>query len=162
MRQIRLVLGRSFNVSSQVAHGSIIVNLHGHYPIGAVSHGRCGGVVSSNGNRISRCLGRVDHNYLCGRLYCIRIGEGALAEEGPVVVIWAIRHATYSAHPVLGRLRCDGHCFSNDVGVSGVTSGTLALVGATLTANNAFENGRSQAWLRTLAHAVQRGRYAAR
>ena len=24
--------------------------------------------------------------------------------------------------------------------------------------NNAFENGRSQAWLRTLAHAVQRGR----
>src|SRR2546426_7546356 len=135
----------SLYVSSQVAHGSIIVNLHGHYPIGAISHGRRDGVVSSNGNRISKCLGHVDRNYLCGRLCCSRIGEGAHAEEGPVVVIWAIRHAIYSAHPVLGRLRCDGHCLSNDVSVSGVTSGTLALVGATLTANNAFENGRSQA-----------------
>ena len=26
--------------------------------------------------------------------------------------------------------------------------------------NNAFENGRSQAWLRTLAHVVQRKRWA--
>jgi hypothetical protein len=35
-------------------------------------------------------------------------------------------------------------------------------LGATVTPNRAFENGRSQASLRSLARAVQRGRYANR